>query len=162
MVFMSQIMDYALEKESEGNYQDALNYFEMVMEEKGCPFDIRKDMSRVLNKMGRYTEALNGFDLVLTMDENHSERWFGKGISNLGLGNWYDSYNSFVKSIKCGDNENANTWYYLMIIGSSLDEVDDNITNDFFFFFKKYDNDDFTEIRLKYKFGLYFDYWHNN
>ena len=68
---MSKLIEYAKELEEKGRFEDALNYYEMAIDEKGCPFDIRKDIGQVLNKLKDYEEALNCFDLVLTMDEHH-------------------------------------------------------------------------------------------
>ena len=70
---MSKLFDYAMDLEQQGKLDDALNYYEMAIDEKGCPFDIRCYIGRTLNKMGNYSEALDCFDLVLTMDENHLE-----------------------------------------------------------------------------------------
>lgn len=152
---MSKLLNYAIEKESEGLFIDALNYYEMVMEEKGCPFDIRKDIGRVLNKMGQYEDALSCFDLVLTMDEKHAECYFGKGISCICLGNWLDAYNFFVKAHKFGFNENANNWYFLSILGSVVG-VDKKNVKQFYEYFKQMDNEEFARERSQYRFGLYF------
>ena len=90
---MSRLIEYARELEQQGRFEDALNYYEMAIDEKGCPFDIRKDIGQVLNKLGNYQEALDCFDLVLTMDENHFESLFGRAISLIGLNEWVDAFN---------------------------------------------------------------------
>ena len=151
---MSKLLEYAQEKESEGQFIDALNYYEMVMEEKGCPFDIRYYIGRVLNKIGQYEKALSNFDLVLTMDETHAGCYFEKGIANVGTGNWFDAYNFFVRSHNLG-LKNTNIWYFLSVLGKTVG-LEKNKINQFFNYFKKMDSEDFEKERSQYHFGLYF------
>ena len=166
---MSKLIEYAREKESQGQLTDAYNYYEMAMEENGCPFDIRKDMGNVLNKMARYDEALDCFNLVLEMDDAHIESYFGKGISYLGLGKWDEAYNCFGEIIDRLDKKDANCWYYLAIIANYLKDDEyfkDQINKDYAYFFfdrfKELDNENYQEIRSKYQFGLLFDYYKND
>lgn len=150
---MSRLIEYAKELEQEGRFEDALNYYEMAIDEKGCPFDIRKDIGQVLNKLGNYPEALDCFDLVLTMDENHLESLFGRAISLIGLNKWVDAFNSLVKAVKL-DNKNANYWYYLAIILKEYGEEES--ARKYFKYFNGLDNEDFSNIRSNYEFGLIF------
>lgn len=150
---MSRLIEYAKELEQEGRFEDALNYYEMAIDEKGCPFDIRKDIGRVLNKLSNYQEALDCFDLVLTMDENHLESLFGRAISLIGLNKWVDAFNSLVKAVKL-DNKNANYWYYLAIILKEYGE--DESARKYFKYFNELDNEDFSNVRSNYEFGLIF------
>ncbi|WP_462316438.1 hypothetical protein [Methanobrevibacter sp.] len=150
---MSKLIEYARELEEQGKLEDALNYFEMAIEEKGCPFDIRKDIGQVLNKMGDYEEALNCFDLVLSMDENHVESLFGRAISLIGLNRWVDAYNSLVDALNI-DNTDANCWYYVAIILKEYDKQES--ARKYFKYFKDLDNEAFRKIRSNYEFGLIF------
>lgn len=150
---MSRLIEYAKELEQEGRFEDALNYYEMAIDEKGCPFDIRKDIGQVLNKLGNYQEALDCFDLVLTMDENHLESLFGRAISLIGLNKWVDAFNSLVKAVKL-DNKNANYWYYLAIILKEYGEEES--ARKYFKYFNQLENSDFFNIRRSYEFGLVF------
>lgn len=151
---MSKLIDYAKDLEQQGKLDDALNYYEMAMDEKGCPFDIRCDIGRILNKMSDYEEALNCFDLVLTMDKNHLESLFGRAISLIGLNRWVDAFNSLADAVNL-DNANANYWYYLSII---LKEYgDDENARKYFKNFNKLDNEEFSKIRSSYEFGLIFN-----
>jgi Flp pilus assembly protein TadD len=150
---MSKLIDYAKDLEQQGKFDDALNYYEMAMDEKGCPFDIRCDMGRTLNKMSDYAEALNCFDLVLTMDKNHPESLFGRAISLIGLNRWVDAFNSLVDVVNL-DNTNANYWYYLSIILKEYGE--DENARKYFRYFNELDNEEFCEIRSNYEFGLIF------
>ena len=150
---MSRLIEYAKELEQEGRFEDALNYYEMAIDEKGCPFDIRKDIGQVLNKLGNYQEALDCFDLVLTMDENHLESLFGRAISLIGLNKWVDAFNSLVKAVKL-DNKNANYWYYLAIILKEYGEEES--ARKYFKYFNQLENSDFFNIRSSYEFGLVF------
>lgn len=150
---MSKLIEYAKDLEQQGRFDDALNYYEMAVDEKGCPFDIRSDIGRTLNKMGDYGEALNCFDLVLTMDENHLESLFGRSISLIGLNRWVDAFNSLVDAVNL-DNANANYWYYISII---LKEYgDDKKAREYFSYFNELDNEEFSKIRRDYEFGLIF------
>ncbi|MBR6024463.1 MAG: hypothetical protein IK044_05900 [Methanobrevibacter sp.] len=150
---MSKLIEYAKELEEKGRFEDALNYYEMAIDEKGCPFDIRKDIGQVLNKLKDYEEALNCFDLVLTMDEHHIDSLFGRAISLIGLNRWVDAYRSLVDAINL-DNTNANYWYYLAIILKEYDKEES--ARKYFQYFKKLDNEDFSKIRKYYEFGLIF------
>ncbi|SDA49081.1 tetratricopeptide repeat protein [Methanobrevibacter millerae] len=150
---MSRLIEYARELEQQGRFEDALNYYEMAIDEKGCPFDIRKDIGQVLNKLGNYQEALDCFDLVLTMDENHFESLFGRAISLIGLNEWVDAFNSLVKAVKL-DNDNANCWYYLAIILKEYGEEES--ARKYFKYFNELDNEDFSNVRSNYEFGLIF------
>ena len=149
---LSKVIEYARKLESEGKYDEALSYFEMAMDEKGCPFDIRKDIGQVLNKKREFEEALSCFDLVLSMDENHLESMFGRAISLMGLNRWVDAYDTFGRAIAI-DGENANYWYYVSIIAK---EYNNEHARKYFENFKKLDNAEFLKIRQQYKFGLIF------
>lgn len=150
---MSKLIEYAKDLEQQGRFDDALNYYEMAIDEKGCPFDIRCNIGRTLNKMGDYSEALNCFDLVLTMDGDHLESLFGRAISLIGLNRWVDAFNSLVDAINL-DNANANYWYYLAIILKEYGE--DENARDYFKYFRKLNNEEFSRIRSDYEFGLIF------
>lgn len=150
---MSKLIEYAKDLEDQGRIEDALNYYEMAMDEKGCPFDIRSDIGRVLNKMGDYSEALNCFDLVLTMDKNHLESLFGRAISLIGLNEWVDAFNCLVDAVNL-DNANANYWYYLAVILKEYGE--DESARTYFKYFNELDTKDFSKIRRSYEFGLIF------
>lgn len=150
---MSKLIEYARELEEQGRFEEALTYFEMALDEKGCPFDIRKDIGQVLNKLGNYDDALNCFDLVLTMDENHIESIFGRAISLIGLNRWVDAYSSLMDAVNL-DNENANCWYYIAIILKEYGKEEK--ARKYFEYFKKLDNENFAKIRSYYEFGLIF------
>lgn len=150
---MSKLFDYAMDLEQQGKLDDALNYYEMAIDEKGCPFDIRCYIGRTLNKMGNYSEALDCFDLVLTMDENHLESLFGRAISLIGTNRWVDAFNSLVDAVNL-DNANANYWYYLAIILKDYGE--DEKARKYFKYFNGLDNDEFSKVRSNYEFGLIF------
>lgn len=150
---MSKLIEYARKLESEGKLDEAQSYFEMAMDEKGCPFDIRKDIGRILNKNREYDEALGCFDLVLSMDENHLESLFGRAISLIGLGCWIDAFDSLAKAIDI-DGSNANYWYYVSIIAKEY--KNDEKARKYFETFKKLDNAVFLKIRQQYQFGLIF------
>ena len=150
---MSKLIEYARELEDEGKFEDALNYFEMAIEEKGCPFDIRKDIGQVLNKMGDYEEALNCFDLVLSMDENHVDSMFGRAISLIGLNRWIDAYTCLVGALNI-DNTNANYWYYVAIILKEYNKPES--ARKYFKYFRDLDNENFRKMRSSYEFGLVF------
>lgn len=150
---MSKLTDRAEQLEKEGNLEGALNYFEMGLGEKSAPYYIRNDFGRILNKLGNYNESQSCFDLVLTMDEDNIESWFGKGISSLGLNNWEQALFSFEKVIEL-DNANANAYYYKSII---LKEFESDDAYKYYEKFLQLDNDEFKEIRKCYKFGLIFN-----
>ena len=150
---MSKLMEYAMNLEDQGKFEDALNYYEMVIEEKGCPFDIRCNIGRVLNKTLQYREALDCFDLVLTMDENHLESLFGRAISLIGLNRWVNAFDSLVEAVNI-DDANANYWYYMAIILMEYGEKDN--ARKYFQYFRQLDNENFSRIRSSYEFGLIF------
>lgn len=158
---MSKLAKYSKQLESQGKLEEAMTYLEMDIEQKTSSYDVRMDMGRILNKQGNFEEAIKSFDLVLSMDENHAESLFGKGISLLGLNQWAASYNSFLKSMKI-DSENANVWYYMAIIlkDKSIFLSDENLEKQAistFEEFLKYDNNQFKFERESYKFGLIFE-----
>lgn len=147
----SKIREYAKKLESEGKYEEALTYHEMDIEQKTAPYDVKKDMGRILNKMGEFEDAIKSFDLVLSMNNNHPECWFGKGVSYLGLFKWVDAYNSFSKASKL-DETNANSWYYMAIILKDFGQ--ENQSKEKFKNFLEYDNEEFQFERNCYNFGL--------
>ena len=150
----SKIGRYARKLEYEGKYEEALTYHFMDIEQKTAPYDVRKDIGRIYNKMGRFEEAIKNFDLVLAMNNNHPECWFGKGISNLGLFDLTEAYNCFLKSSKL-DEINSNSWYYLAIILKNVGQ--DNQSKLKFEKFLEHDNEEFKFERSCYKFGLIFE-----
>ena len=150
---LSKLIEYARKLESEGKFDEALSYFEMAMDEKGCPFDIRKDIGQVLNKKRQFDEALRCFDLVLSMDEEHLESLFGRAVALMGLNQWVDAFDSLAKAISI-DGSNANYWYYVSIIAKEY-ENDENARK-YFENFKKLDNSQFLMVRQQYRFGLIF------
>lgn len=153
---MSELINRARELEEDGRLEEALNYFDMVIEDKSGSFDIRSEKGRVLNKLKRYEEANDCFDLVLIMDENHISSLFGKGIAYLGLGNWEESYTNFIKALNL-DKKNANLWYYTAIL---LKEQNDDNAEGYYKKFKELDELDesahFEKERSSYKVGLLF------
>ena len=149
---MSKLLIKAKELEDEGNLKVSLTYYEMVLGDKSCPYDIRCDMGRVLNKLGAFKEALKCFDIVLTMNENHIYSLFGKGIASLRLNNWDVALDSFLKAIKI-DNANANFYYYVSII---LQSNGNEKANEYYSKFRELDNEEFKQIRSNYDFGLIF------
>ena len=151
---MSNFVKRARELEDEGNFEGALNYFEMAVEERTGPYDIRCEMGRVLNKLRRFDEALDYFDTVLIMDEEHIESLFGKGIAYLGLNEWKKAFNNFNTARKL-DIENANLWYYISIILNRFNLEKESIQ--FYKKFLEYDDDNFKKIREYYQFGLLFN-----
>jgi Tfp pilus assembly protein PilF len=149
---MSKLIIKAKELEDEGNLKVSLTYYEMALSDKSCPYDIRCDMGRVLNKLRNFNEALKCFDIVLTMDEQHIDSLFGKGIASLRLNNWNVALDSFLKAIE-NDNNNANFYYYVSII---LQSNDDEKAKEYYSKFMELDNDEFKQIRSNYDFGLIF------
>lgn len=149
---MSKLIKKAKELEEEGNLKVSLTYYEMVLSDKSCPYDIRSDMGRVLNKLRNFNEALRCFDIVLTMDEIHVNSLFGKGIASLGSNNWDTALDSFLKAIEI-DNANANFYYYIAII---LQSKGDDKAHTYYSKFMELDNDEFKQIRSSYDFGLIF------
>lgn len=151
---MSEFLKRARELEEEGRLEESLNYYDIVIEEKSGPFDIRSEKGKVLNKLKQYGEAIDCFDLVLIMEENHTNSLFGKGIANLGLGNWKESFKNFYKALKL-DEENANLWYYIAIL---LKEQNDERAEGCYKKFKDLDKLDskFKKERSSYEFGLLF------
>lgn len=147
----SKIAEYARKLELEGKYEEALTYHEMDIEQKTAPYDVRKDMGRILNKMGNFEEAIKSFDLVLAMNNNHPECWFGKGISYLGLFDWVEAYKSFSNASKLNEND-ANSWYYMAIIYKDFGFDDQSKIK--FRKFLEYDTNDYKVERQCYEFGL--------
>lgn len=150
---MSKLTDRAKELENSRNLEGALNYYEIAVEEKSCPFDVRSDIGRVLNRQEKYDQSEKCFDLVLSMDENHEDSWFGLGISYLGNGKWRDSLEAFKKALNL-NKENANYYYYIAVI---LKHFNDERAEEYYQKFLELDTDNFKRIRNFYKFGLYFD-----
>lgn len=151
---MTDFTKRAKELENENNFEGALNYYEMAIEEKSGPFDIRSDMGRVLNKMKRYEESIDCFDMVLMMRENHLNSLFGKGIANLGLNNWKEALDYFLKANRL-DVNNPNFWYYSSII---LRELNDEENSEIAYGkFLELDEERFKKERLYYDFGLLFN-----
>lgn len=149
---MSKYVDKGIELEDEGNFEGALNRYEMALDDPSCPFDIRSHMGRVQNKLRNYKESLSCFDTVLNMDENHMDSLFGKGISCLGLNKWDEALDLFLKAKEI-DKDNANLYYYISIILQSDNE--DN-AKEYYSKFMELDNDEFKKIRSCYSFGLSF------
>lgn len=149
---MSKLIIKAKELEDEGNLKVSLTYYEMALGDKSCPYDIRCDMGRVLNKLGNFSEALKCFDIVLTMDEYHIKSLFGKGIASLRLNNWDLALDSFLKAIEI-DNSNANFYYYVSII---LQSNNNEKAKEYYSKFIELDNEEFKQIRSNYEFGLIF------
>lgn len=149
---MSKLIQKAKELEDEGDLKVSLTYYEMALSDKSCPYDIRSDMGRVLNKLRNFDEALKSFDMVLIMNKNHIDSLFGKGIAYLGLNNWNDALELFLKAIEI-DNANANIYYYISII---LQSNGDDKANAYYSKFMELDNTEFKQARSYYDFGLIF------
>ncbi|MCI7291290.1 MAG: hypothetical protein MR504_03700 [Methanobrevibacter woesei] len=149
---MSKLIEKARELEHEGDLEVSRTYYEMALSDKSCPFDIRSDMGRVLNKLRNFDEALMSFDMVLSMDENHVNSLFGKGIACLGLNRWDDALDLFLKGCEI-DIFNANFYFYSSII---LQSKNDNKAEEYYSKFIELDNEEFKEIRSNYNFGLIF------
>ena len=149
---MSKIIQKAKELEDERDLKVSLTYYEMALSDKSCPYDIRSDMGRVLNKLRNFDEALKSFDMVLIMNENHVESLFGRGIAYLGLNNWNMALDSFLKAVEI-DNGNANLYYYISVI---LQSNGDEKANAYYSKFMELDNSQFKQIRSYYDFGLIF------
>lgn len=149
---MSKLIQKAKELEDEKDLKVSLTYYEMALSDKSCPYDIRSDMGRVLNKLRDFDEALKSFDMVLIMNENHVDSLFGRGIAYLGLNNWDTALDSFLKAIEI-DNNNANLYYYISII---LQSNSDEKAYEYYSKFMELDNDEFKQSRSYYNFGLIF------
>lgn len=149
---MSKLIQKAKELEDERDLKVSLTYYEMALSDKSCPYDIRSDMGRVLNKLRDFDEALKSFDMVLIMNENHVDSLFGRGIAYLGLNNWDTALDSFLKAIEIDDN-NANLYYYISII---LQSNSDEKAYEYYSKFMELDNDEFKQSRSYYNFGLIF------
>ena len=149
---MSKIEQKEKELEDERDLKVSLTYYEMALSDKSCPYDIRSDMGRVLNKLRDFDEALKSFDMVLIMNENHVDSLFGRGIAYLGLNNWDTALDSFLKAIEI-DNNNANLYYYISII---LQSNSDEKAYEYYSKFMELDNDEFKQSRSYYNFGLIF------
>ena len=149
---MSKLIQKAKELEDERDLKVSLTYYEMALSDKSCPYDIRSDMGRVLNKLRNFDEALKSFDMVLIMNENHVDSLFGRGIAYLGLNNWDTALDSFLKAIEI-DNNNANLYYYISII---LQSNSDEKAYEYYSKFMELDNDEFKQSRSYYNFGLIF------
>lgn len=158
---MSKLTDRAKELENSGNLEGALNYYEMAIEEKSCPFDVRSDIGGVLNKQAKYVlnkqtkyiQSEKCFDLVLSMDENHEDSLFGLGISYLGNGKWDESIDAFNKALNL-NKENANYYFYIAVI---LKYFNKEQAEECYKKFLELDTLNFKRIRKFYKFGLSFD-----
>lgn len=148
---MSKLIQKAKELEDAGDLKVSLTYYEMALSDKSCPYDIRSDMGRVLNKLRNFDDALKAFDMVLIINANHFNSLFGKGIASLGLNNWDDALDLFLKAIEV-DNTNANCYYYISII---LQSNSDEKANEYYSKFMELDNDEFKQNR-PYDFGLIF------
>lgn len=148
---MSKLIQKAKELECAGDLEVSLTYYEMALSDKSCPYDIRSDMGRVLNKLRNFNDALKAFDMVLIINANHVNSLFGKGIASLGLNNWDDALDLFLKAIEV-DNTNANCYYYISII---LQSNGDEKANEYYSKFMELDNDEFKQNR-PYDFGLIF------
>lgn len=149
---MVEILELIEKLEAEEKYEEALEYLLIALEEKLGSWDIQKDIGRVLNKMQRYEEALTSFNLVLSMEKDHIEALFGKGVSCIGLNNFEESLELFNKVISL-DKTIANAWYYKSIVSKELGDNDANI---YFRRFKKLDDDASKLARSYYKFGIRF------
>ena len=149
---MSKLIQKAKELEDERDLKVSLTYYEMALSDKSCPYDIRSDMGRVLNKLRDFDQALKSFDMVLIMNENHVDSLFGRGIAYLGLNNWDTALDSFLKAIEIDDN-NANLYYYISII---LQSNSDEKAYEYYSKFMELDNDEFKQSRSYYNFGLIF------
>lgn len=150
---MSKLTERAKELEKENNLEGALTYYEMAVEEKSCPFDVRSDIGGILNRQNKFDESKKCFELVLSMDENHEDSWFGLGISHLGKGKWKEALNSFYKAHKL-NNENPNYLYYTSIL---LKYFNHEKAEECYEQFKNLDTGFYKQIRTYYKFGLMFD-----
>ena len=153
---MSKYVDKAMELEAKGDLLGALNRYDMALDDPSCPWDIRCHMGIVHNKLRNFKEALSCFNTVLTMDENHFDSLFGKGIACLGLNMWDDSLDSFLKAVEINNND-ANVYYYISII---LQSQGDEKSQEYYSKFIELDNDDkdgeFERTRSLYNFGLIF------
>ncbi len=149
---MSKYVEKAIELEAEGDLLGALNRYDMALDDPSCPWDIRCHMGIVHNKLRNYKEASSCFDTVLTMDGNHIDSLFGKGIACLGLNMWDNALDSFLKAIEI-DNVDANIYYYISII---LQSNGDDKAQEYYSKFIELDNDEFKQIRSFYDFGLIF------
>ena len=138
---MSKLIQKAKELEDAGDLKVSLTYYEMALSDKSCPYDIRSDMGRVLNKLRNFDDALKAFDMVLIINANHFNSLFGKGIASLGLNNWDDALDLFLKAIEV-DNTNANCYYYISII---LQSNGDEKANEYYSKFMELDNDEFKQ-----------------
>ncbi len=150
---MDEIFKLINKLEEEHNYEEALEHLEIAFEEKLGSFDIRKDMGRILNKMGKFEDALSCFDIVLSMDDSNPEYLFGRGISLIGL-NRFDESLEIFNSLTSLDAENANVWYYKSLLSKSLGDTDAK------YYFNKFlslDNQYFRNQRSYFNFGLLFD-----
>jgi tetratricopeptide (TPR) repeat protein len=52
----------------------------------------------VLDKLGKYIEAIQAYDKVIQLDPNHADAWYNKGLSLKTLGKGEDANKCFDKA----------------------------------------------------------------
>ena len=73
------------------------------------------DHGHLLNRMGRYDDAIVKFDSYLSSHPDYVSSLFGKGISYMGLNSLDEAISYFDKVLEF-DNRHADAWYYSAII----------------------------------------------
>ncbi|ADC47663.1 TPR repeat-containing protein [Methanobrevibacter ruminantium M1] len=99
-----------------GNFTEADIRFEAELNHSLSPNSlVLDDHGHLLNRMGKYQDAIDKFRNLLNSDENYVSSLFGIGISYIGLNKLGDALKYFEKVNEL-DEEHADAWYYSAII----------------------------------------------
>ena len=100
----------------EGNFSEANRHFEAELTHSNPPNSlVLDDHGHLLNRMGKYQDAIDKFENLLNSVDDYVSSLFGIGISYIGLNKLDDALKYFKKVNKL-DEGHADAWYYSAII----------------------------------------------
>jgi tetratricopeptide (TPR) repeat protein len=79
--YVELTLHQAMDMRMQGNYQDALEVYDRVLEMD--PYEARAYHGKgdILDYLGRYDEAISCYDSALECDPSNAETWYNKGVT---------------------------------------------------------------------------------
>jgi tetratricopeptide (TPR) repeat protein len=94
------------------DYKNALKYSEIGIEKDNMDYYILTNKANALFGLDENEKALEVYNRIIEIaPESYPYGWFGKGISNFYLNNYYEAEIAFKKYISIKDSQDA--YYYL-------------------------------------------------
>ena len=85
---------------TDGQYEDALHYYETSIREHPDFIHAKRGRARTLMQLGRDQEALKAFDEVLEQDPSSSISFANRGILRDRMGRYHQAIADYSKAIK--------------------------------------------------------------